>query len=377
MLTRAVRLPFKFMGITLLVDWSFLIMLPLLAWMIGSRAPYFAHLFGIELPPRLATGVGAFLLGLAAAVGLFICIVLHEMGHAITAQAYGVEVQSITLWFLGGVARFEQMPRRRGAEALIAIAGPIDSFVIAGLCWVASWLVPVQWAATRFVLVYLSYVNVVLAVFNLIPAIPLDGGRVLRSVLALWLPFHRATQIAGGVSRVLAVLMAILGFLSGNFFLLIIAIFVFFAVSAETSMVHIEELLRDMSVRRLMYPNVSTISEVDRVADLSDAVWRERHTKFPVVNNDRKVQGVVSLEDSHGKDPSAPVTSIMHPPPTVPLDADATEAFRVMSRNGFGAALVIDSTGTLEGIITKTDLMRAMQTRELGPASPRFAGMPF
>src|SRR5690606_16741322 len=150
-------------------------------------------------------------LGLIAAVGLFIGVVLHELGHAVTARLYGVKVESITLWFLGGVARFEDMPRQPGGEAGVGAAGPPVSVILAGLCWLIAGALPSAMIATGFVFSYLAMLNIVIAVFNLIPALPLDGGRILRSLLALKMSHIRATQISGVISKVFAVVIGIMG----------------------------------------------------------------------------------------------------------------------------------------------------------------------
>ena len=127
MFNRTIRLPFTLLGIPLRLDWSFLVILPLLALMIGSRIEHLAGMFGMPAPQATQLGGSwtAYLLGLVAAVGLFAGVVLHELGHAVMARAYGVRVRSITLWILGGVAEFDEVPRDRGAEAIIAMVGPL------------------------------------------------------------------------------------------------------------------------------------------------------------------------------------------------------------------------------------------------------------
>jgi Zn-dependent protease/predicted transcriptional regulator len=371
MINRGIQLPFTLLGIPIRLDWSFLIILPLLAWIIGGEVGRFAQLFGLpaEQAEVLASGWTPYLLGLIAAAGLFLGVVLHELGHAITARAYGAKVRSITLWFLGGVAHFEDIPRQRGAEAVIAIVGPIVSLALAALCWVGLWLTPPNAPGTRFVLAYLGYMNVVLAIFNMIPALPLDGGRVLRSLLAMWLPFVRATQIASWISKGFALLIGIVGLLSLNFFLLLVALFIFLAVTTEAGAVQMEELLRDVPVRRVMNRNVSTVAPETRVGELADLVWRQRHTAYPVVDHDGRVLGVVSIARAHNVDLLTPIGQIMtRDVPTVRLDADAGDVLRAMLRGDgdIGAALVTDEHNRLVGIVTKTDIVRALQLRAAG-----------
>ncbi len=151
----------------------------------------------------LSHGAMPYVLGLIAVLGLFVSVVIHELGHSVVARLYGVEVKNITLWFLGGVAQFESIPRQRGAEAVIAIIGPIVSGVIGGICFGIWKALPSGAIATRFIFAYLTYMNVLLAVFNLIPALPMDGGRVLRSLLAMGMPHERRDGRLGGNQQIL------------------------------------------------------------------------------------------------------------------------------------------------------------------------------
>jgi Zn-dependent protease/predicted transcriptional regulator len=366
MFGRAIRLPFNLLGIPLLLDWSFLIILPLLAYIIGRQIGLIAPQLGIEEAQVLTLGWWPYLLGLIAALGLFVSVVLHELGHSVTARLYGVKVRSITLWFLGGVAQFEEMPRQRGAEAVVAIAGPLVSFALAGLCWAAMGFIPRDAIATRFVFGYLVFANFIVAVFNLIPALPLDGGRILRSVLALFMPHLKATRISGAISKVFAIALGVIGLFSLNFFFILIAIFIYMAVNAETSTSQMESLLRGMLVRDLMNPQVKTVGPDLRVADLMQRMLNERHLGFPVVDEAGRVAGLVDIDSVQGHDSDAPITQIMQRDvPTIDQDARAVDLFRLMAREGYGRLIALDGDGRMAGIITKTDLMRVIQLRSV------------
>jgi Zn-dependent protease/CBS domain-containing protein len=346
-----------------------------LAWLIGSRLDLYLELFDLPIDPRpLQIGLMPYLLGLISALGLFISVVIHELGHSVIGRGYGVKVRNITLWLLGGMAQFEEIPRQRGAEAVIAIAGPITSLVVAAICWLSLQATPSEAAAAQFVLVYLAFMNIALAVFNLIPALPLDGGRVLRSLLALRSPYLQATQTAARISRVLAVLLGVFGFLSFNIFLMLVAFFVYIAGEGEAQSVLIAEMLQGISVQDLMTREVQTVSPQIRVSDLIQKMFQERHLGYPVVENARLV-GIVTLEDVQKlKDSSSPETGvtvgqIMSPQvTTIAEDSSALEAFQSMSRNNFGRLVVVDSKGQLVGIISKTDIVRAIQVRMTGLA---------
>jgi Zn-dependent protease len=367
MFGRSFRLPLSLLGIPVYVDLSFLIVLPLLAWIIGSQLAIFAHMFGIPLSESMMTGAAPYGLGLIAAIGLFVSVLIHELGHAVTARGYGVKVRRITLWFLGGVAQFEEIPKQRGAEAVVSIVGPLVSAAIGVICWLALRAVDADAPAVRFVLAYLAYMNIVLAIFNLLPALPLDGGRVLRSLLALAMPYGEATQVAGGVSKFLAVIMGLFGLFSLNFFLLLVAIFIYAAVSAETRTGQLEELLRGALVRDLMNPQVATVTPDLRVADLTQRMLHDHHLGFPVTDSSGNVLGLVTLRDLQGKDPAIQVRDVMHTDvPKLPEQATAVEALRLMSHNEFGRVIATRDGGQMSGIITKTDLMRLIRIRMVG-----------
>jgi Zn-dependent protease/CBS domain-containing protein len=367
MFGRSYRLPFKLLGIPVYLDLSFILILPLLAWIIGSQIGYFAQMFDIPAARSLTVGATPYVLGLVAAIGLFISVVIHELGHAVTARSYNVNVTRITLWFLGGVAQFEEMPKQPGAEAVVAIVGPLVSLAIAIVCWGIMHAISGLGPEGHFVFAYLVYMNIVLAIFNLIPALPLDGGRVLRSLLALAMPHARATELTAGISKFLAVLMGIFGLFSLNFFLLLVAVFIFMAVRAETRTGQLEDLLRGALVRDLMNPDVRTVPPDLNVSDLEQRMFREHHLGFPVMDSNGNVLGIVTLHDVEGKDPTTAVRDIMKPdPPMLPEKATAVEALRLMSRNGFGRVIATRDGGKMSGIITKTDLMRLIQLRLAG-----------
>ncbi|MDQ7858150.1 MAG: site-2 protease family protein [Armatimonadota bacterium] len=369
MLRGGYRLPFRLAGIPLYLDPTFLIVLPLLAWMIGSRIELYVRLFGLPLDPAaLQAGGQAYTLGLAAALGLFASVVVHELGHALVGRRYGVQVRRITLWLLGGMAQFEEIPRQRGAEAVIAIAGPLTSLAVAAVSRVALGLLP--WSASgQFVLGYLAYMNVALAVFNLLPALPLDGGRVLRSLLALRLPYLRATQVAAGLSTGLAILLGLYGFLTLNIFLMLIAFFVYMAGNAETQTTLITDLLGDIGVREVMTRRVETVPPDLPVADLLQKMLRERHLGYPVVDGTGHLVGVVDLQHVQGAQPDATVERVMSTEVVmIPETGTALEAFQIMSANNFSRLVVVDARKEMVGIVSKTDLVRAIQVRVVGAA---------
>jgi Zn-dependent protease/CBS domain-containing protein len=371
MFQRAIRLPFRLLGIPISLDLSFLIVLPFFAFLIGSQLPEYLRLLGLEPQPALTEGLVPYLLGLLAALSLFASVLIHELGHALAARGYGVQTREITLWLLGGVAQLERIPRARGAEAVIAIVGPLVSLGLAGLFTLLRNLLPAE-GGLAFVLGYLGVVNLSLALFNLLPALPLDGGRVLRGVLALYRPYLVATRTAAAVSRFLAFGLGLLGLLVGNLFMALVALFVYMAASAEAEQAVFSQALEGLRVRDLMTRSVSTVVPTLSVAGLLEKMISERHVGYPVVA-DGRLLGMVSLEDLQGASPDAPVSERMRPPQTIGEYAGALEALQRMAEQGFARMVVIDQAGNLVGILSKTDLLRVLQLRaaQMSMTDPR------
>jgi Zn-dependent protease/predicted transcriptional regulator len=367
MFRAGVTLPFKLLGIPIKLDFSLFLILPLFAWLIGSQLPMFLQTFGLAQQPQLTEGLTPYLLGLAAAVGLFLSVLVHELGHSFVGQRYGAKIKEITLWLLGGVAQFEEMPKRRGAEAVIAIAGPLTSLALAGLAWLVGQTAPLG-AATTFVLIYLMVANLALAVFNLLPALPLDGGRVLRSLLALRLGELRATEISAAISRSLAVLLGIVGLLGFNFFLVLIAFFIYTAVGAEAQYTVASEMLKGVRVEQLMTRNPTAVTPHVMVKELVGLMLQERHLGYPVIDLYGQVVGLVDLSDAQRPEVTETTTVgeiMQRPVPTVLWHTEALEAFKKMAERNFGRLIVVDEEGRLMGVLSKTDMIRAIQVQLL------------
>lgn len=377
MLGRGLRLPFTVLGIPLILNWSFLLVLPLMAYMISQNVLMFAEEIGIPGASSLGEPTTRYTLGLVSAVGLFVCVLLHELGHAVTARLYRVEVKSITLWFLGGMAHIAEMPRRRGGEAVVAIAGPLVSFGIAAATYMGLRTAVGMGSVgpgAMFVLAYLTLINVVLGAFNLLPALPLDGGRILRSLLALAMPHGKATRIAGVVSRVIAVGLAVLGVWTGNFFAVFVAAFIFLGVKGERRQSLMEGTLEGVRVGELMSRDVRHVHPWMQVSELTGVMLDEHHLGFPVLDERGRLAGLISLREltrSPRPGPGALVGEVMvSPAPTIGADAPAMEAVRQLGGGGgldtMSRLVVIDEDGAVVGVLSGADVMRAVQVRALG-----------
>ena len=371
MFKNALRLPFRLLGIPLYLDITFLIILPLLAWLIGGQLEEFLILTELDqviaVEPLLA-GWTPYLLGLAAALALFVSVVIHELGHAVTGRIYGVETERITLWLLGGMAHFKEMPKQRGAEAVVAIAGPITSFGLGALCWLGLAFVPTGLGGLYFVVVYTAYMNILLAVFNMIPALPLDGGRVLRSLLHLKMSRLRATQISAAISRALAIALGLFGLLIFNLFMILIAFFIYMAVTAETRYALFTETLSRFRVSDLMSHPVTSVPPDMAIDAVLQKMLASARLAYPVKTVDGDFVGQITIDEVQKTPPEQKVANVMQAPPeAISQHTSANELFDRMIKEDQHRLFVVNDEGYVVGIVTKTDLMRALQIASGSP----------
>ena len=256
--------------------------------------------YGFTYWQETRTLVGA-LEGVAFILLLFLAVTLHEYGHALTARKFGVKTRDITLYPIGGVARLERMPEKPIQELWVALAGPAVNVVIAAVLFVylavTNALVPFSQLTltTGSFIERLMLVNVSLVLFNLIPAFPMDGGRVLRALLAMNMDYVRATQIAATIGQGLAFLFGLAG-LFGNPTLLFIAFFVWMGASQEASLVQAKNALGGIPVRQAMLTNYETVAPRDNLSRIAQLIVAGSQHDFPVVENGR-VLGVVTRDD--------------------------------------------------------------------------------
>jgi Zn-dependent protease/CBS domain-containing protein len=376
-------------GIPIKLDVTFLLILPVFAYLIGTQvdmwirtlnnAPFYAALNA----EALTAGNGQWLLGAVAAIGLFVGVVLHELGHSLVAMRYGFRIDSITLWILGGIASLTDQPEEWYQEFYIALAGPAVSVALAGLSFVGMQALPSSLDFARFVFGYLALMNVALAAFNLLPGFPMDGGRVLRALLARNRPFARATQIAAEVGKLFALLLGIVGLLGFNLILIGVAFFIYIGASSEAQRTVMNAAFEGVTVADVMTPaaDVHTIEAGASVADLMQRMFRERHTGYPVTRHG-EVVGMVTLEDARSvkeveRDAFRVEEVMSNDVHTVPQYADALDALDALQQHGVGRLLVVDANGEMAGLITRTDLVNAfdiIQSTGYQTASKAFEG---
>lgn len=358
-------------GIPIRLGLSFLLVLPLVAWFIATQVGQWVSIMNRTLGANFAVGALSsgsmpFVLGAVAAVGLFIGVVLHELGHSLVAMRYGYAIDAITLWFLGGIAQLTEMPEDWRQELAVAIAGPIVSIALGVGSYLAFLVLPESLGPVRFVLAYLALMNVALAAFNLLPGFPMDGGRVLRALLARNRTHARATQLAAEVGKGFAFLLGLAGLLSGGIFLIAIAFFIYISAAGEAQQAVTKAALRGVAVARVMTPasEVNAVTPETSIAELIERMLEERHTGYPVLEGGELV-GMVTLSDARDvreveRDAYRVEDVMTGDLYTIPADADAMDALSVMQTESVGRLPVVDVRGEFAGLVSRTDLMTAL-----------------
>ena len=367
---RGIRLGSAF-GIPIQLNWTFLFILPIFAWIIGSDirrlAGFVNDVLGssIAIDP-LTVGSLPWILGFAAAGGLFFGVLLHEFGHSLVAMRYGLEIESITLWLLGGVASFKEMPEDWHKEFNIAIAGPVVSVLVGVVSYVGFVLTPASLGPLQFVLGYLALMNIVLAVFNMLPGFPMDGGRVLRALLARTRPHAQATQLAAEVGKIFAFMLGILGLFAFSPLFIILAFFIYIAASGEAQQSTVKAAFQGVTVRDIMTPGdeLHVIDQEATISELLGRMFAERHTGYPVVDTPGELVGMVTLDDARTikeiERDAYRVEDVMEREVTaIGPHVDAITALRTMQEQSVGRLPVVDDQDNLTGIISRTDLMTA------------------
>ena len=238
----------RIFGIPILLHWTFLLIIPLFAYIIGSQigatTDMLKEIFNIGIDSSTITaGYMPWILGTIVALGLFFGVLVHELAHSLVARTKGIKMQSITLLMFGGVAQMDEGAPEPRTELPMALAGPIMSLIFGlvccGLVYVTPEMTPdpALQGVLVFIFGYLGVLNIILFAFNLIPAFPMDGGRVLRAILAARMPLHRATRIAANVGKAFAVIFGIVGLYFFSPFLILIALFIYIGASMESTAV--------------------------------------------------------------------------------------------------------------------------------------------
>jgi Zn-dependent protease/CBS domain-containing protein len=315
--------------------------------------------------------IAAVLSGVLFILLLFAFVVMHEYGHALTARRYGIKTRDITLYPIGGVARLERMPDRPIEELWVALAGPAVNVVIAGILFgyllVSGSFQPVTslTISTGSIIERLMLVNIWLVGFNLIPAFPMDGGRVLRALLGLRLEYVQATQIAAAIGQGIAFLFGFIGLFS-NPFLVFIAFFVWMGAAQEASMVQMKHSLSGIPVTRVMLTDFESLSPQDTLARVVGLVLAGSQHDFPVVQ-DGDVVGIldrdtlISTLSNRGQETL--VGASMQPkPPEIDSHEMVEAALSRLQENGL-KTMPVTHNGQLVGLITSENITEFLMIR--------------
>jgi Zn-dependent protease len=306
---------------------------------------------------------------------LFLCVVLHEFGHAFAAKAFGINTPDITLLPIGGVARLERMPEEPVQELIIAVAGPLVNVVIALGLFIAGGAQALFNPATveggGGLIAQLLTINIMLVLFNLLPAFPMDGGRVLRALLATRMSYARATQVAATVGQGFAFIFGFLGLL-WNPFLIFIALFVYIGASQEAALAQMKDVSRRFPVSSAMVREFRTLSEDASLEEAVDALLATSQHDFPVVDETGSVVGLLTRQDLIGalrkNDPGLRVGDVMRRDiPTVTTGTRFEDAFRIMQECNCPAVPVLDSMKRLVGLLTPENVTELMMIQSAMP----------
>ncbi len=344
-------------GILIQVHWTFLILVTYVAMAYASGG---ANLAGVAK-------------GVALLLAMFGCVVLHELGHALTAQRFDIHTKDITLLPIGGIARLERAPDEPVEEFFIAVAGPAVNVLIAGVLW-AILVATDSLQPIRSLLdlggpffVQLMWINVVLVLFNLLPAFPMDGGRILRSLLALRLDYRRATNIAAMMGQAMAIFFAFVALNPLNPFLLFIAIFVFMGARAEAQQVRIRTTLVGLAVRDAMLTDFTVLSGAHPLRDAAHQLLAGSQQDFPVESDSRLIgmlyrpRLVAALKELGSAVPVSEAVeadyATVHPEDSL---HDALVRLRLARAS---SAPVLDAHGQLVGLLTLENVDELMMLR--------------
>ncbi|MGL4611435.1 MAG: site-2 protease family protein [Trueperaceae bacterium] len=312
-------------------------------------------------------GSAAAIQGLLFITLLFACVLLHEFGHALAARRYGIATKDITLLPIGGVARLQRMPDKPSQELVVALAGPAVNVVIVLVLLIllgGVQTLDMTQAENSGLLQQLLSANIWLVLFNLIPAFPMDGGRVLRALLAMRLPYARATQTAATIGQGMAFLFGFLG-LFFNPLLIIIALFIFLGASQEAAVANMRGVMEGLPVSAAMVTEFRTLTPHATLDDAVNALLQTSQHEFPVVDPSG-VRGILTQEvlitalrrDGH----ETPVANVMTKDlPSVHANTPFDEAFRLMEEHQAKVLPVLGERGDLVGLLTAENIGEMMR----------------
>ncbi len=334
---------------------------------------FILFLIWIGVSDYLARGTAAAVDSILFLALVFLCVTLHEFGHILMGRRFGIRTPEVILSPIGGIANMERMPEKPGQELLVAIAGPLVNVVIVILLVAAFGLGlrPMNMAdfdgatlAERLLIV-----NVTLVLFNLIPAFPMDGGRVLRALLAMNMGLPRATALAARIGQGFAFLFVLLG-LFYNPILMLVGVFIYFAAGAEEQSAAFTGFASRLKVRDAMEPSPVTLAAADPLSRAIDTLLSTPQRDFPVLDGARVI-GMLDreamLQGLRDRGPQVPVGEVMREASPITADQPLVSAFQAMRGRGAKAEVVVEASGQVAGVLTQENIGEMMMVESAQP----------
>jgi Zn-dependent protease/CBS domain-containing protein len=345
-------------GIQVRIHLTFLLLLAFYAW-----------IYYIDGGPQAAVD------GVVFTLLIFLCVLLHEFGHALAARTFGIRTPDITLLPIGGVARLERMPANPQQEFVIAIAGPAVNILIAiAIFVVVGGVVPVREfglvdTASGTLLAKLLVVNILLVAFNMIPAFPMDGGRVLRALLATQMRYPAATRLAARIGQVIAVLFGLASLTSwGGPMLGVIAIFVFLGAQQELAQAQFRETARNLRVGQAMITRFRALPISLRVGEIARTLSESNQGVFPFVDEQLHFRGIASREELQRAatqlPPEASASSVARTPPTLTPSTGFGDALELIQQSAEPLLPVVNASGQIVGLLGLGQLVELSALRQ-------------
>lgn len=341
----------KVMGIDIDIHFTFFLLLAFFALILGGR-------------------------GLVLILGIFFFVTIHELCHSLAAAYFGIKVKRITLLPIGGVASMEEIPKKPHQELIISLAGPLSNLAIVVIFYYPLYLLlgketlmypfmvitgQAEYAGNFNLIAHIYWINLVLAVFNILPAFPMDGGRALRALLSSKMGFKKATQVAVRLGHIFALLFGYIGLVNGHIFLLIIAVFIYMAASSEGMQVAVQETIKKFKVKDILADDFRSVSSSATLGELMELVFHTHQEDFPVINGD-VLEGFVTrrilISAVHERGRSVAVGEVMRRDikPVKPTTS-LSEVQKAMIQHNT-SAFPVESGGEIVGVITLDDINR-------------------
>jgi len=335
----------------------------------------------------LVLGFGEALRYGALILAMFACVVLHEFGHIRVARIFGIHTPEVMLLPIGGLAKLERIPEEPREELAIAIAGPMVNFTL----FAALALLPGVGPDWKTIAVFgwqnvplidqLAIFNLLVGLFNLLPAFPMDGGRILRASLAYVMPHHRATMIAAKTGQVIAIGMVVFGFYASNIMLIIIGAFIFLAARSEAHVDAVRHAIGGTPITRVMVSGQPRLEMSDPLGKAAEAIIETDNDEFPVFDREGHLVGILVrndvLEALENQGPSAPVNTALKTEIRLLCTRARAEDAAELMENGAPAVGVVDSRGAFQGIVTWRNTLDVLAVRKaLDRWKERFADDP-